>query len=381
MANRDQLTLLKQGVPVWNAWRKEHPDENIDLQGADLGEMGLENVNLADANLRDAHLWNAHLRGANLQGAHLQGAHLRGANLQGANLRSSDLGDVNLKYANLKYAVLAGADLGGAHLRDAHLQEANLAGVDLGGSDLRDAHLWNADLQGADLRYADLRNAGLQGADLASADLRFAKLKQADLTGVNLFAAAKDQWEIDGVHCAYVFWDREGKERFPKDHDFRPGEFEELYKQLPTFEYIFEHGFTPLDAVVMARVVEAINEQYPEFKLDLVNFDKRGDPHATFTVVHQKDVETAKAHVATAYERRILELEVQKSQLMDVIKMLGSGGITIQTVGGDVTIKQAGRDIVAGSKEQRAITAGRDYFEQVQDQAQVTTDSTAQAGD
>lgn len=66
---------------------------------------------------------------------------------------------------------------------------------------------------------------------------------------------------------------------------------------------------------------------------------------------------------------------------MNMFAMVGSGNISIQSVGGDVTIKQAGGDIVAGSKEQRAITAGRDYFEQIQDQAQVTTGSTAQARD
>jgi len=52
-------------------------------------------------------------------------------------------------------------------------------------------------------------------------------------------------------------------ERIPKDRDFRPGEFEELYKQLPTFEYYFEGGFTPLDPLIMNQVVTAINERHP----------------------------------------------------------------------------------------------------------------------
>ena len=37
MANQEQLrTLKKEGVEVWNKWRKVHPDENIELEGADL---------------------------------------------------------------------------------------------------------------------------------------------------------------------------------------------------------------------------------------------------------------------------------------------------------------------------------------------------------
>lgn len=128
--------------------------------------------------------------------------------------------------------------------------------------------------------------------------------------------------------------------RTPKDRDFRPGEFEALYKQLPTFEYIFEHGFTALDAVVMDRIVAAINAQYPEFELTLDSFQSRGQPHAKFTVLHQEQVAAAKQQVASEYESRINVLEGQKDQLMQVIRMLGSGGITIHSVVGGVDIRQ-----------------------------------------
>ncbi|GAK49080.1 pentapeptide repeat protein [Candidatus Moduliflexus flocculans] len=216
------------------------------------------------------------------------------------------------------------------------------------------------DLREADLREADLRKANLRGVDLRNADLNFAQLSltvldQAMLTGACLYGTARDDWSIIGVLCDYVFWENrpiffgggiqeikqqwEAEHRVPKDRDFRPGEFEELYKQLPTFEYAFEHGFTPLDAVVMNRIVAAINEQHPEFELKLDSFQSRSQPHATFTVLHKEHLETAKQQVATTYERRILELEAQKTQLMEVVKMLGSGGFAFQPMRGGMNIR------------------------------------------
>src|SRR5437867_1218513 len=63
MANREHLKILKQGVQVWNAWRREPPDW-IDLSGADL-----RGANLSEANLWGAKLYEANLTGANFNGA------------------------------------------------------------------------------------------------------------------------------------------------------------------------------------------------------------------------------------------------------------------------------------------------------------------------
>jgi len=124
--------------------------------------------------------------------------------------------------------------------------------------------------------------------------------------------------------------------RTPPDRDFRPGEFEELYKQLPSFEYVFAQGFTPLDPLIMDRVVQAINEQHKEFSLELVNFDKRGEPHATFTVCRLDYVEKAKEKITAGYEASkgspeqreqlmaaVLGLIENQSKSLDIIKQLG----------------------------------------------------------
>ena len=42
-----------------------------------------------------------------------------------------------------------------------------------------------------------------------------------------------------------------------------------IRQQLPTFEYVFEHGITLLDPLIMDQVVQTISERRPEFELKL----------------------------------------------------------------------------------------------------------------
>jgi uncharacterized protein YjbI with pentapeptide repeats len=55
MANQEHLDILKQGVQVWNQWRKGHPDIVLpDLNRADLSGADLNGANLRRANLYGA---------------------------------------------------------------------------------------------------------------------------------------------------------------------------------------------------------------------------------------------------------------------------------------------------------------------------------------
>lgn len=182
-----------------------------------------------------------------------------------------------------------------------------------------------------------MTGAALSGATIIKTNLSF-----AILTGAYLYGTARDDWTIDHVKCDFVFWDEDGyfqpdvkqkwelEHRVPKHRDFQPGEFEELYRQLPTFEYYFEQGLTPLDPLIMDQVVQAINERRPEIELKLATFDARGEAHATFTVLHKDNVEEALKSITAGYEMRLKVLEGQKEQLMQVVAMLGSGNVMLQ---------------------------------------------------
>ncbi|NEQ29627.1 MAG: hypothetical protein F6K04_01290 [Leptolyngbya sp. SIO4C5] len=198
MANEEHLAILKQGVEVWNQWRKAN------LRGGDLSKANLSEAYLSKANLSGANLSGANLRGAYLREANLSGANLREANLSGANLSEAYLIGVDLSEANLSEAYLSKANLSGANLSEANLSEANLSeanlseakliGVDLSGAYLREAYLSEANLSeanliGADLIGANLRKACLKRANLRQAFLSQLNMEEVDFTQAQLLAA------------------------------------------------------------------------------------------------------------------------------------------------------------------------------------------------
>jgi uncharacterized protein YjbI with pentapeptide repeats len=140
MANKEQLEILKQGVEVWNEWRKVSRGVLIDLREADLEDADLPGADLRYADLRQAHLARVNLREAVLAYAYLLNSNLHQADLEGAEMTRADLLRANLTGARLKMTRFFAADLGGA---------------DLTGADLAGALLIQADLTGANLRQAD----------------------------------------------------------------------------------------------------------------------------------------------------------------------------------------------------------------------------------
>jgi hypothetical protein len=260
MVRKAHFEILRFGVDMWNSWRQKNPATKVDLVEEILVNYDLSGVNFKEANLR-------------------------GANLRRTNLTYADISQAKLSQANLNQADLSGANLNSANLYRADLRQINLTG------------------------------ANLVGANLMGASLNEAVLKNADITGIKLWGSARDNWNIDGIQCDYVFWDLEGNNQVPENRNFMPGEFEELYKDLPTIEYIFKHGFTPLDAFVMDKVVEAINERHPPFELKLDSFHSRGQPHAVFTVLHRDVAEEALNQIKSEYDVRIAKLEGERDAL------------------------------------------------------------------
>jgi len=47
MANEEQLAILRQGVEVWNEWRTENLDVEVDLSGANLSGADLARADLS----------------------------------------------------------------------------------------------------------------------------------------------------------------------------------------------------------------------------------------------------------------------------------------------------------------------------------------------
>jgi hypothetical protein len=152
--NLEHIEIVRQGTAAIAAWRRAHPDAQLDLTLA----------NLSGANLTGANLTLANLSGANLTGANLTGADLTLANLTGA-----DLAVARLFRADLD---LAGLDL--ADLSEADLSEANLSGADLTGVNLSKANLSLTVFCATVLNQTRFSEARFGGTVLADCDLSVA---------------------------------------------------------------------------------------------------------------------------------------------------------------------------------------------------------------
>ena len=81
-----------------------------------------------------------------------------------------------------------------------------------------------------------------------------------------------------------------------------PGEFERIYAELPTSEYVFENGLHLLDPVFMDRIVQAINEKNPEFELQIDSLKTRGIYSTiTFNVKYNEQKDAALQAVTESY--------------------------------------------------------------------------------
>jgi uncharacterized protein YjbI with pentapeptide repeats len=189
-------------------------------------------------------------------------------------------------------------------------------------------------------------------ANLTNANLSFCNLVQSNfagaiLTGANLYGTARDNWNIKNIKCEYIYWDEAGKQRSPKDRDLRLGEFEQLYAALPTIEYIFENGMSPLAPLIMDRVVQAIREKRPEFDIKIDSINARGlAPSIKFTVLHEKHKKLALKEVQKGYEERINRLESEKDQLYHLLgQAIDKSGINLISAGPGAIVATDGSTI------------------------------------
>ncbi len=310
MANYKHVELLKEGVQVWNDWRSADPDIKPNLSGANLVQTVL-----VESNLRQADLRKTDLRKTNLSHSDLYKVDLRNANLRGAQLVKTDLRGANLSGAILIDADLRKADLHGADLRRTNLTNADLHDADLGETNLGEANLTRASLISATLERSNLRGANLVDASLIIANLTGTDFSLATLTGTKLYGTERDDWRIDGAKCDYAFWDPTGNTRTPAERNYRPGEFELLYRQLPTIEYVFEDGFTPLSALLMDRIVKVINDRNPELELHLDSLILRGIPRAVFSVLHREQCARTLDLVTDLYKTQSEQIRDKQSTL------------------------------------------------------------------
>jgi uncharacterized protein YjbI with pentapeptide repeats len=137
MANQDQLEILKQGVEIWNEWRKQHQGIMPDLSNINLGAAQLKNVDLSYADLNEVILAEADLSNANLKFANLSDGDLRKATFYKADLSDATLHRTNLTETNFGYARLFFTDFSDAAFRMTNFNHASIWATGFGNVDLR----------------------------------------------------------------------------------------------------------------------------------------------------------------------------------------------------------------------------------------------------
>jgi hypothetical protein len=189
MANQEHLAIFKQGVEVWNKWRKEHPNIRPDLSKIGLIEAFhiqhhhhdlRSELEKYDQNgvilqlvqqlfkeekqeiLSQINLWEVDLSRTDLSGASFSEVDLSGGRLDEANLNGVNFEKVNLSEASLISANLSG-NFSNANLHRADLSGARLIGVDLSGASIIDTNLIGTSLIGTNLRNAIIRNCSIYG--------------------------------------------------------------------------------------------------------------------------------------------------------------------------------------------------------------------------
>ena len=126
MANEEHLSILKQGVDVWNKWREENPGMRPDLRVADFSGASLSGADFSEADLSRTSLSGADLRGTLLNKAFLDGEIF--GEMRAVKVISRDDFDGSIRIAQVHFlgADLRWARLNGAHLVGADLQEVRL---------------------------------------------------------------------------------------------------------------------------------------------------------------------------------------------------------------------------------------------------------------
>lgn len=195
MADKKQLSILKQGVEVWNQWREENLSTIPDLSCSDLRETDLRKADLRGANLIGVNFFRADLRGVDFRGSNLVYADLSVADLFRADLREADLRVVDLydtyldyadlRYANLIEAVLCGVDVCGAVFNSTLFGSTKVLNTDLSSAIGTEAVIHNGPSSiGTDTLVkarGHIPENFLRGCGLSDVEIAFSKLYDPDL--------------------------------------------------------------------------------------------------------------------------------------------------------------------------------------------------------
>ena len=157
MANPEHVAILRQGVEVWNQWRKDNLDIRPDLHMADF-------------------------TGADLTGANFYCVEWGRGKLSHAHLRECVFAASNLFAVDFGWSNLTGANLSKADLSLAHMNDCALSGVNVYGTVFYLTSLRNADLSQSALKHAIFDQTTFDETDFNQTSCAYNVFSNVDLS-------------------------------------------------------------------------------------------------------------------------------------------------------------------------------------------------------
>ncbi|MBD2511865.1 pentapeptide repeat-containing protein [Nostoc muscorum FACHB-395] len=286
MANEEHLAILKQGVKVWNEWRKENPHIKPDLTKvrfkifSNYSKANFSESNLSEANFSGNSLAETNFIAADLTKVNLAQTNLINVEFNQANLSEAQIFNSYIEKSNFSTANLTKANLGLTRFINTKFNLANLCGVNLIGS-----FFGNCNFGKADLREANL--GGSQAIETI--------FSEAILTGACIEAwYPNNTIKLDNIICDYVYLQDEQQERRPSIGNFAPGEFAQLFQNfLETVDLIFRNG---IDWDAFAYSFKKVEVENQGAQLDVQSIEKKGDGILVVRVAVSLDADKAKIH-------------------------------------------------------------------------------------
>ena len=318
MANPEHLAILKQGVEIWNNWKKDNPEITVDLSNTKLIDLDLSNIDLSNAILsntdckntkfEDSKLWSVNFNHANLEHTSFISAVLLGCNFQHARLTNSHLFQANAFEADFSYANLYLASFAYSELSRTKFIKTYSRKADFSYTFLRDANFYQSDLENANFTQAHVLGTNFN---------------QTCLTGICIDEQNTNRsTSLDDVICDYVYLERcitgKHKRRFPHNANriFHLNEFKKLVeKTSDVVELIFLDG---INWQAFLHSLDKLQIEYSSKELAIQAIEKKSDGAFVIRVEVPSDANKAKIeeYFENEYQLKLQSIEEKyKSQL------------------------------------------------------------------
>lgn len=150
MPHEEHVAILRQGVEVWNEWRRKNPTVVPDLRSADLSGVDYSAYIQTDtvSDVIGVNFENTQLQGAKLRETYFFDANLSFSNLTAADLSNARFAMTSFVRARCDYAHFQSADFGYSLLLETNFREADLRSASFTGALIRGADFTAALMEG-----------------------------------------------------------------------------------------------------------------------------------------------------------------------------------------------------------------------------------------